>query len=159
MVVSIRSMFSWADFPEIDISSLNVYEYQLHRNRLWARATDAETTPMRNPEYYKYELDLPEIAEVWHRGCVIISRLLDLTAIALLNDPDLKNYVGRVSDSGKGRWRIAAAVDEGVPVSVISAALFGRFEGQQGRPTVHADDFGPADAASRPGRGKQPEPA
>ena len=91
-------------------------------------AADAETTPMRNPEYYQYELDLPEIAEVWRRGSVIGSWLLDLTAIALLNDPDLKNYAGRVSDSGEGRWTIAAAIDEGVPVSVIGAALFGRFE-------------------------------
>jgi 6-phosphogluconate dehydrogenase len=92
------------------------------------RASDAETTPMRNPEYYQYELDLPEIVEVWRRGSVIGSWLLDLTAIALLNDPDLKNYAGRVSDSGEGRWTIAAAVDESVPVPVISAALFGRFE-------------------------------
>ena len=91
-------------------------------------AADAETTPMRNPEYYQYELDLPEIAEVWRRGSVIGSWLLDLTAIALLNDPDLKNYAGRVSDSGEGRWTIAAAIDEGVPVSVIGAALFGHFE-------------------------------
>jgi 6-phosphogluconate dehydrogenase len=92
------------------------------------RAIDAETTPMRNPEYYQYELDLPEIAEVWRRGSVIGSWLLDLTAIALLNDPDLKEYAGRVSDSGEGRWTIAAAVDEAVPTPVISAALFGRFE-------------------------------
>ena len=91
-------------------------------------AADAETTPMRNPEYYQYELDLPEITEVWRRGSVIGSWLLDLTAIALLNDPDLKNYAGRVSDSGEGRWTIAAAIDEGVPVSVIGAALFGHFE-------------------------------
>jgi 6-phosphogluconate dehydrogenase len=92
------------------------------------RATDAETAPMRNPEFYQYELDLPEIAEVWRRGSVIGSWLLDLTAIALLNNPDLKNYEGRVSDSGEGRWTIAAAVDVGVPVPVISMALFERFE-------------------------------
>jgi len=92
------------------------------------RATDAETTPMRNPEYYQYELDLPEIAEVWRRGSVIGSWLLDLTATALLDDPDLKDFAGRVSDSGEGRWTIAAAIDEAVPVPVISAALFGRFE-------------------------------
>jgi 6-phosphogluconate dehydrogenase len=92
------------------------------------RATDAETAPMRNPEFYQYELDLPEIAEVWRRGSVIGSWLLDLTAIALLSNPDLKNYEGRVSDSGEGRWTIAAAVDVGVPVPVISAALFERFE-------------------------------
>jgi 6-phosphogluconate dehydrogenase len=92
------------------------------------RATDAETAPMRNPEFYQYELDLPEIAEVWRRGSVIGSWLLDLTAIALLNNPELKNYEGRVSDSGEGRWTIAAAVDVGVPVPVISTALFERFE-------------------------------
>ena len=92
------------------------------------RTTDAETTPMQNPEYYQYTLDLPEIAEVWRRGSVIGSWLLDLTAVALLHDPELKNYKGHVSDSGEGRWTIAAAVDEGVPAPVISAALFGRFE-------------------------------
>ena len=92
------------------------------------RAADAETTPLQSPEYYQYELDLPEIAELWRRGSVIGSWLLDLTAIALLDGPDLANYAGRVSDSGEGRWTIAAAVDEGVPVPVISAALFGRFE-------------------------------
>jgi 6-phosphogluconate dehydrogenase len=92
------------------------------------RPTDAETTPLRNPEYYQYELDLPEIAEVWRRGSVIRSWLLDLTAAALLEDPDLENFEGRVSDSGEARWTIAAAIDEEVPVPVISAALFGRFE-------------------------------
>jgi 6-phosphogluconate dehydrogenase len=89
--------------------------------------TDAETTPLRNPEYYQYELDLPEIAELWRRGSVIGSWLLDLTAIALINDPGLKNYTGRVSDSGEGRWTIAAALDEAVPVPVLSAALYERF--------------------------------
>jgi len=92
------------------------------------RESDAETTPMRDPEYYQYELDLPEIAEVWRRGSVIGSWLLDLTAAALINDPDLKEYAGRVSDSGEGRWTIEAAIDESVPVPVISSALFGRFE-------------------------------
>jgi len=92
------------------------------------RPTDAETTPLRNPEYYQYELDLPEIAEVWRRGSVIRSWLLDLTAAALLEDPDLENFEGRVSDSGEARWTIAAAIDEEVPVPVISAALYGRFE-------------------------------
>jgi 6-phosphogluconate dehydrogenase len=91
------------------------------------RPADAETTPLRNPEYYQYELDLPEIAEVWRRGSVIRSWLLDLTAAALLEDPDLENFEGRVSDSGEARWTIAAAIDEEVPVPVISAALFGRF--------------------------------
>jgi len=92
-----------------------------------SHTADAETTPMQNPEYYQYELDLPEIAEVWRRGSVIGSWLLDLTAIALLDDPDLKDFEGRVSDSGEGRWTIAAAIDEAVPVPVISAALYGRF--------------------------------
>jgi 6-phosphogluconate dehydrogenase len=98
------------------------------------RDTDAETTPLRHPEYYQYELDVPEIAELWRRGSVIGSWLLDLTARALLDDPGLKGYAGRVSDSGEGRWTLAAAVDEGVPAPVISAALFGRFEsrGQAG---------------------------
>jgi 6-phosphogluconate dehydrogenase len=91
------------------------------------RDTDAETTPLRNPEFYQYELDLPEIAEVWRRGSVIGSWLLDLTAAALLNDPGLKNYAGRVSDSGEGRWTIAAAIDEAVPTPIISAALYERF--------------------------------
>ncbi len=90
-------------------------------------ASDAETTPMRDPQYYQYEFDLPEIAEVWRRGSVIGSWLLDLTAIALLEDPGLKNFEGRVSDSGEGRWTIAAAIDEAVPAPVISAALYGRF--------------------------------
>ncbi|HJS18481.1 MAG TPA: decarboxylating 6-phosphogluconate dehydrogenase [Anaerolineales bacterium] len=93
-----------------------------------SRPTDAETTPLPHPQYYQYDLDLPAIAEVWRRGSVIRSWLLDLTAIALLDDPDLAGFAGRVSDSGEGRWTIAAAIDEAVPVPVISAALFGRFE-------------------------------
>ena len=96
------------------------------------RAADAETTPLRNPEDYQFEMDLPEIAEVWRRGSVIGSWLLDLTAAALVDDPDLKNYAGRVSDSGEGRWTVMAAIDEGVPAPVISAALFGRFKSQGG---------------------------
>jgi 6-phosphogluconate dehydrogenase len=95
-----------------------------------SRDTDAETTPLRNPEYYRYQLDLPEIAELWRRGSVIGSWLLDLTARALLDDPGLEGYAGRVSDSGEGRWTLAAAVDEGVPAPAISAALFSRFESQ-----------------------------
>ena len=91
------------------------------------QAADAETTPLQNPEFYQYEMDLPEIAEVWRRGSVIESWLLDLTAAALLQDPKLEHFSGRVSDSGEGRWTIAAAIDEGVPVPVISAALFARF--------------------------------
>jgi 6-phosphogluconate dehydrogenase len=92
-----------------------------------SQESDAETTPMRDPEYYQYELDLPQIAEVWRRGSVISSWLLDLTAAALAEDADLSGFSGRVSDSGEGRWTALAAVDEGVPAPVISAALFGRF--------------------------------
>ena len=91
------------------------------------RDSDAETTPMRNPEYYQYELDLPEIAEVWRRGSVVASWLLDLTAAALVGDSDLTGFSGRVSDSGEGRWTALAAIEEGVPTPVISAALFERF--------------------------------
>jgi 6-phosphogluconate dehydrogenase len=89
--------------------------------------SDAETTPMRNPEYYRYELDLPQIAEVWRRGSVVASWLLDLTAAALVEDAELSGFSGRVSDSGEGRWTALAAIDEGVPAPVISAALFERF--------------------------------
>jgi 6-phosphogluconate dehydrogenase len=92
------------------------------------RVADAETTPMRNPEYYSYEFDLPQIAEVWRHGSVISSWLLDLTALALRDDPDLHEFAGRVSDSGEGRWTLEAAIDEGVPAPVIGAALFGRFQ-------------------------------
>lgn len=102
----------------------------LHSANAGKRAcdADAETAPMRNPEFYQYELDLPEIAEVWRRGSVVASWLLDLTAEALIEDADLAKFSGRVSDSGEGRWTTLAAVDEGVPVPVISAALFSRFE-------------------------------
>src|SRR5512132_1219935 len=89
---------------------------------------DAETTPLRNPEHYQYDLNLPDIAEVWRRGSVIASWLLDLTAIALLKSPDLANFSGRVSDSGEGRWTVLAAVDEGVPAHVLTASLFERFD-------------------------------
>jgi 6-phosphogluconate dehydrogenase len=89
--------------------------------------SDAETAPMCDPEYYQYELDLPEIAEVWRRGSVVASWLLDLTAEALVEDPALTGFTGRVSDSGEGRWTLLAAIDEGVPALVISAALFERF--------------------------------
>jgi len=88
---------------------------------------DAETTLLRHPEHYQYRLDLAEIAEVWRRGSVIGSWLLDLTASALLESPDLSDFTGRVSDSGEGRWTIAAAVDQSVPTPVLSAALFQRF--------------------------------
>lgn len=91
------------------------------------RESDAETTPLREPEFYQYEFDLPQIAEVWRRGSVVSSWLLDLTAAALAADADLSGFSGRVSDSGEGRWTALAAIDEGVPAPVISAALFGRF--------------------------------
>jgi len=90
-------------------------------------AVDAETTPLRHPERYQYDLDLPNIAEVWRRGSVIASWLLDLTAAALLEDPALSKFSGRVSDSGEGRWTIQAAIDEAVPALVLSAALYERF--------------------------------
>jgi 6-phosphogluconate dehydrogenase len=89
---------------------------------------DAETSPLRHPEHYQFDLDLPQIAEVWRHGSVISSWLLDLMAHSLHANPDLSDYAGRVSDSGEGRWTVAAAVDAGVPVPVISAALFGRFQ-------------------------------
>ncbi len=90
-------------------------------------AVDAETTPLRHPEFYQYEMNLPQIAEVWRRGSVIGSWLLDLTASALQEDPTLAVYDGRVSDSGEGRWTIEAAIDEAVPTHVLSAALYERF--------------------------------
>jgi 6-phosphogluconate dehydrogenase len=88
---------------------------------------DAETTPLRDPEHYQYDLDLTDIAEVWRRGSVIASWLLDLSAAALIKNPSLSNFAGRVSDSGEGRWTIRAAIDEGVPVHVLSSALYERF--------------------------------
>ena len=90
-------------------------------------AADAETTPLRDPELYRYDFNLTDIAEVWRRGSVIASWLLDLTANALLEDPQLKKFAGRVSDSGEGRWTVDAAIDEGVPAHVLTAALFERF--------------------------------
>ncbi len=94
------------------------------------RDADAETAPLRDPMYYRYDIDTAEVAEVWRRGSVVASWLLDLTAAALFEDPDLSRYSGRVSDSGEGRWTVHAAVDEGVPLHVLSAALFDRFESQ-----------------------------
>jgi 6-phosphogluconate dehydrogenase len=91
------------------------------------RTIDAETTPLRNPDHYQYDFNLRDIAEVWRRGSVVASWLLDLTAIALLKQPDLQNFTGRVSDSGEGRWTITAAIDEGAPTPVLSAALYQRF--------------------------------
>ena len=90
-------------------------------------AVDAETTPLRDPEHYQYELDLRDITEVWRRGSVVSSWLLDLTAAGLVKDPSLSQFAGRVSDSGEGRWTIKAAIDEAVPVPVLSSALYERF--------------------------------
>jgi 6-phosphogluconate dehydrogenase len=94
---------------------------------LHAQETDAETTPLRDPDHYKYELDVAAITEVWRRGSVISSWLLDLTAQALNGSPNLDEYAGRVSDSGEGRWTVQAAVEEGVPAPVLAASLFDRF--------------------------------
>ncbi len=91
------------------------------------RTVDAETTPLRNPEHYQYDFNLTDITEVWRRGSVIASWLLDLTASALLKQPSLENFSGRVSDSGEGRWTVTAAIDEGAPAPVLSAALYQRF--------------------------------
>jgi len=90
-------------------------------------AADAETTPLRDPRRYQYDFNLRDIAEVWRRGSVIASWLLDLTAAALVKDPELSEFSGHVADSGEGRWTIKAAIDEGVPVPVLSAALYERF--------------------------------
>jgi 6-phosphogluconate dehydrogenase len=92
------------------------------------READAETTPLRDPKYYRYDIDVAEVAEVWRRGSVVASWLLDLTAAATLEDPQLAEFSGRVSDSGEGRWTVLAAVDESVPVHVLSASLLDRFE-------------------------------
>ena len=91
------------------------------------READAETTPLRHPEFYQYDLKLDQIAEVWRRGSVIASWLLDLTAASLAGSPDLEDFAGHVADSGEGRWTVAAAIDESVPAPVLSAALFARF--------------------------------
>jgi len=90
--------------------------------------TDAETTPLRDPDHYRYDLDLASVTELWRRGSVISSWLLDLTATALVDSPDLDGYAGRVSDSGEGRWTLHAAIDESVPAPVLSAALYERFD-------------------------------
>jgi 6-phosphogluconate dehydrogenase len=91
------------------------------------QTVDAETTPLRHPEHYQYDLNLADVAEVWRRGSVVASWLLDLTAAAMLEQPDLKGFGGRVSDSGEGRWTITAAIDEAAPAPVLSAALYQRF--------------------------------
>jgi 6-phosphogluconate dehydrogenase len=104
----------------------------LHRANagLHARTDDAETSPLREPEYYRYDIDVAQVAEVWRRGSVVASWLLDLTAAALDEDPELAGFTGRVSDSGEGRWTVLAAVDEGAPAPVLAAALFNRFASQ-----------------------------
>jgi 6-phosphogluconate dehydrogenase len=91
------------------------------------READAETTPLRSPEHYRYDMNLADIAEVWRRGSVVASWLLDLTAISLLESPELEGFSGRVSDSGEGRWTILAAIDQGTPAEVLTAALYARF--------------------------------
>jgi 6-phosphogluconate dehydrogenase len=91
------------------------------------QAVDAETTPLREPNHYQYDINVGEVAEVWRRGSVVASWLLDLTATALLEDPSLSKFAGRVSDSGEGRWTIMAAIDEGVPAEVLTSALYERF--------------------------------
>lgn len=104
---------------------LNVLHHANEGNE--ARSADAETSPLRNPEHFQYDFNIADITELWRRGSVISSWLLDLTAIALFESPRLEDFSGRVSDSGEGRWTINAAVEEGVPVPVLSAALFQRF--------------------------------
>jgi len=94
---------------------------------LATREADAETTPLRDPEAYQYDIDVAEVAEVWRRGSVVGSWLVDLTASALARSPQLDEFAGRVSDSGEGRWTVAAAVDTGVPAPVITASLYERF--------------------------------
>jgi 6-phosphogluconate dehydrogenase len=95
---------------------------------LHTQEVDAETTPLRDPEAYQYQIDVSEVAEVWRRGSVISSWLIDLISAAFVQSPTLDDYEGRVSDSGEGRWTVTAAIDEGVPASVITAALYERFE-------------------------------
>ena len=121
--------------------------------------SNAETTPLEHPEHYRYDLDLSAIAELWRRGSVISSWLLDLTAHALLSDPELAKFEGRVSDSGEGRWTIQAAVDEGVPAYVLTASLYGRFasrgEGEFADKVLSAMrfEFGGHEEKPRGGRG------
>jgi 6-phosphogluconate dehydrogenase len=104
---------------------LNILRHANVGNR--GRTIDAETTPLRNPEHYQYEFNLGDVAEVWRRGSVVASWLLDLAAMALLEQPDLSGFSGRVSDSGEGRWTVSAAIDEGAPAPVLSASLYQRF--------------------------------
>jgi 6-phosphogluconate dehydrogenase len=120
------------------------------------RETDAETTPLRHPDYYRFELDLPAIAEVWRRGSVVQSWLLDLTAQALRQSPSLDTYAGRVSDSGEGRWTVLAAIDASVPAPVLATALFDRFasrgEGDFGHRVLSAMRHGFGGHLEKPGQ-------
>jgi 6-phosphogluconate dehydrogenase len=104
---------------------------------LESHAKDAETAPLADPEYYRYEFDLAAISEVWRRGSVVSSWLLDLTAAALHADPTLSAFAGRVSDSGEGRWTLHAAVDEGVPVPTLASALWDRFYSRERGDVAH----------------------
>jgi len=105
------------------LSIINHADVGLHQDQI-----DAETTPLRTPEAYQYEINAGDVAEVWRRGSVVSSWLVDLAAAAFAKSPDLDSFSGHVSDSGEGRWTVLAAVDEGVPASVISASLYERFE-------------------------------
>jgi 6-phosphogluconate dehydrogenase len=105
------------------LSVINSADVGLHMDEV-----DAETAPLRDPWAYQYEIDVADVAEVWRRGSVISSWLIDLTAAAFAKSPDLAGFSGRVSDSGEGRWTVLAAVDEGVPASVIAASLYERFD-------------------------------
>ena len=116
------------------------------------READAETAPLEQPEYYQYDLDLPEVAEVWRRGSVIGSWLLDLTAAAMQESPDLADFAGRVSDSGEGRWTSIAAIDEGVPAPVLTTALYERFCLARPRRLRRQGALGDAQAVRRPRR-------
>ena len=117
---------------------------------------DAETTPLRDPEHYMYDLDLPNITEVWRRGSVIASWLLDLTAAALAGDPNLEKFGGRVSDSGEGRWTVKAGIDEGVPTPVLTTALYTRFasrgEGDYSNKVLSAMRFAFGGHLEKPGK-------
>ena len=113
---------------------------------------DAETTPLRDPQYYPYDIDIAEVAEVWRRGSVIASWLLDLTASALQESPELEEFGGRVSDSGEGRWTLHAAIDEGVPAPVLSTALYERFASRERGRVRQQAALGDAQAVRRPRR-------
>jgi 6-phosphogluconate dehydrogenase len=122
-----------------------------------SRGADAETTPLRHPEHYQYDFNLTDIAEVWRHGSVVASWLLDLTALALCKNPDLATFSGRVSDSGEGRWTLTAAIEEGCPAPVLSAALYQRFssrgEGEFAEKLLSALRFEFGGHVERPGGG------